>query len=188
MNKNCFLVSHGSSTVPEELIALVNKYGGTLKGAKGVPEPVLKKVIEYGIRKVNIDTDLRLGITGETRKFFHERKGVEGSSVPLGLIHKVLFEDGVKSEKRVVNPGDIIDPRDYLKPVMALDGGLLREDYTQFEDGDFAELMDKIKQRVAGHVEHLCRDVFGSEGLVERVDRSLTLEEMAKRYAKDSVF
>ena len=63
---------HGSSSVPEELVAIVNKYGGKMPNAKGVPMSAIQSVIPYGVAKVNIDTDGRLAITGAIRKVFIE--------------------------------------------------------------------------------------------------------------------
>ncbi|MBT4483228.1 MAG: fructose-bisphosphate aldolase class II [Candidatus Latescibacteria bacterium] len=66
------LVMHGSSSVPQELVDIVNKYGGNMPNAKGVPMSAIQSVIPYGVRKVNIDTDGRLAITGAIRKVFVE--------------------------------------------------------------------------------------------------------------------
>ncbi len=66
------LVMHGSSSVPEELVAIVNKYGGKMPNAKGVPMSAIQSVIPFGVAKVNIDTDGRLAITGAIRKVFVE--------------------------------------------------------------------------------------------------------------------
>lgn len=66
------LVMHGSSSVPQELVAIVNKYGGNLPNAMGVPMAAIQSVIPFGVRKVNIDTDGRLAITGAIRKVFVE--------------------------------------------------------------------------------------------------------------------
>ncbi len=66
------MVMHGSSSVPEELVAMVNKYGGKMPNAKGVPMSEIQKVIPAGVRKVNIDTDGRIAITGAIRKVFVE--------------------------------------------------------------------------------------------------------------------
>ncbi|NLY89600.1 MAG: ketose-bisphosphate aldolase [Firmicutes bacterium] len=67
-----YLVSHGSSSVPEEHIALINQYGGKMEAAKGVPLEALKKAITLGINKINVDTDIRLAATGAVRKFLAE--------------------------------------------------------------------------------------------------------------------
>jgi fructose-bisphosphate aldolase, class II len=66
------LVMHGSSSVPEDLVAIVNKYGGKMPNAKGVPMSAIRSVIPYGVAKVNIDTDGRIAITGAIRKVFVE--------------------------------------------------------------------------------------------------------------------
>lgn len=66
------LVMHGSSSVPQELVAIVNKYGGHMKKAMGVPMEAIQSVIPYGVRKVNIDTDGRIAVTGAIRKVFVE--------------------------------------------------------------------------------------------------------------------
>jgi fructose-bisphosphate aldolase class II len=65
------LVMHGSSSVPQEFIDLVNKYGGNMPNAKGVPEDQIAKAVRnYGVCKVNIDTDLRLAMTAKIREVF----------------------------------------------------------------------------------------------------------------------
>src|SRR5438128_9369340 len=65
------LVMHGSSSVPEEFINLVNKYGGQMPNAKGVPEDQINMAVTtYGVCKVNIDTDLRLAMTAKIREVF----------------------------------------------------------------------------------------------------------------------
>ncbi len=65
------LVMHGSSSVPQEFIDLVNKYGGSMPNAKGVPEDQIAMAVrKYGVCKVNIDTDLRLALTAKIREVF----------------------------------------------------------------------------------------------------------------------
>lgn len=65
------LVMHGSSSVPQEFIDLVNKYGGKMPNAKGVPEDQINMAVtKYGVCKVNIDTDLRLAMTAKIREVF----------------------------------------------------------------------------------------------------------------------
>lgn len=66
------LVLHGASTVLPEFVAKCNEYGGNIPGAKGVPEEMIREAAKYGICKVNIDTDLRLAMTAEVRKFIAE--------------------------------------------------------------------------------------------------------------------
>lgn len=66
------LVMHGSSSVPQEYVEIVNRYGGQLGGAKGVDESTISEAVQYGVSKVNIDTDLRLVMTAMIRKVFTE--------------------------------------------------------------------------------------------------------------------
>lgn len=66
------IVLHGASSVPQELIDAVNKYGGKMPGATGVPMESLKKAIQLGVTKINVDTDGRLAITAAVRKVFAE--------------------------------------------------------------------------------------------------------------------
>lgn len=65
---NTHLVMHGSSSVPEDLLALINKYGGKIPETYGVPLEEIQKGIKCGVRKVNIDTDNRLAITAAVRE------------------------------------------------------------------------------------------------------------------------
>lgn len=69
---NLALVMHGSSSVPQELIEIINKYGGKMPNAQGVPLDQIQSVIPHGVAKVNVDTDSRLAITGAIRKIFIE--------------------------------------------------------------------------------------------------------------------
>lgn len=65
------LVMHGSSSVPQEFVDLVNQYGGDMPNAKGVPEDQIANAVrQYGVCKVNIDTDLRLAMTAKIREVF----------------------------------------------------------------------------------------------------------------------
>lgn len=66
------LVLHGASTVLPEFVEKCNKYGGQIPGAQGVPEDMIKEATKHGICKVNIDTDLRLAMTAEVRKYLIE--------------------------------------------------------------------------------------------------------------------
>lgn len=69
---NCHLVMHGSSSVPQELQDIINKYGGELKQTWGVPVEEIQRGIKHGVRKINVDTDNRLAITGAIRKVLME--------------------------------------------------------------------------------------------------------------------
>ncbi len=69
---NTHLVMHGSSSVPQELRAIINQYGGQMKETYGVPVSEIQEAIKYGVRKINIDTDIRMAMTGAVRKFMVE--------------------------------------------------------------------------------------------------------------------
>jgi fructose-bisphosphate aldolase class II len=63
------LVMHGSSSVPQELLAIIREHGGEMKETYGVPVEEIQEGIKHGVRKVNIDTDIRLAMTAAVRKF-----------------------------------------------------------------------------------------------------------------------
>lgn len=69
---NTHLVMHGSSSVPQSLVEQINANGGAIPETYGVPVEQIQQGIRYGVRKVNIDTDLRLAATGAIRQFLHE--------------------------------------------------------------------------------------------------------------------
>lgn len=68
------LVMHGSSSVPQEWLAVINEFGGDIPETYGVPVEEIQEGIKHGVRKVNIDTDLRLASTGAVRRFMAENK------------------------------------------------------------------------------------------------------------------
>ena len=72
---NTHLVMHGSSSVPQELLAIINQYGGKMKETYGVPVEEIQEAIKYGVRKINIDTDNRMAMTAAIRKVFAEEPG-----------------------------------------------------------------------------------------------------------------
>lgn len=69
---NTHLVMHGSSSVPQDWLKIINEYGGDLGETYGVPVSEIQEGIKSGVRKVNIDTDLRMAATGSIRKFLAE--------------------------------------------------------------------------------------------------------------------
>jgi fructose-bisphosphate aldolase class II len=71
---NVHLVMHGSSSVPQEWLKMINTYGGDMGQTYGVPVEEIVQGIKSGVRKVNIDTDLRMASTGAVRKFLAENK------------------------------------------------------------------------------------------------------------------
>ena len=66
------LVLHGASSVPQEFVDMANKYGGRLGGAKGVPEDMLRRAAASGVCKINIDSDIRLAMTANIRRYLAE--------------------------------------------------------------------------------------------------------------------
>ena len=69
---NTHLVMHGSSSVPQELLAEIRQFGGDMKETYGVPVEEIQEGIRHGVRKINIDTDIRLAMTAAIRRFMFE--------------------------------------------------------------------------------------------------------------------
>jgi fructose-bisphosphate aldolase, class II len=69
---NTHLVMHGSSSVPQDLLAVIREFGGNMKETYGVPVSEIQEAIKFGVRKINIDTDVRLAMTAAIRRFFAE--------------------------------------------------------------------------------------------------------------------
>jgi fructose-bisphosphate aldolase class II len=69
---NTHLVMHGSSSVPQDLLQEIRQHGGEMKETYGVPVEEIQEAIKHGVRKINIDTDIRLAMTAAIRKFLHE--------------------------------------------------------------------------------------------------------------------
>jgi len=96
---NTHLVMHGSSSVPQEWLKIINEYGGDMGETYGVPVEEICEGIKYGVRKVNIDTDLRMASTGAVRKFmaenksnFDPRKFLKASTAAMKDICKARYE------------------------------------------------------------------------------------------------
>jgi len=70
---NTHLVMHGSSSVPQDLLAIIRENGGEMKETYGVPVEEIQEGIKHGVRKINIDTDIRLAMTAAIRKFLREK-------------------------------------------------------------------------------------------------------------------
>lgn len=118
------LVMHGSSSVPQDWLEIINKYGGAMGATYGVPVEEIVQGIKHGVRKINIDTDLRMASTGAIRKFFND------------------------------NPKEF-DPRKYLKETTKAMQSICEARY----------------------------EAFGCVGQAPKI-KPITLEDMAKRYAK----
>ena len=96
---NTHLVMHGSSSVPQEWLAVIRQYGGDIKETYGVPVEEIQRGIQSGVRKINIDTDIRLAMTGAMRKVFAEqpsefdpRKALAAATLAAKAIVKARFE------------------------------------------------------------------------------------------------
>jgi fructose-bisphosphate aldolase class II len=96
---NTHLVMHGSSSVPQEWLKIINTYGGDMGQTYGVPVEEIVQGIKHGVRKVNIDTDLRMASTGAVRKFlvenkkeFDPRKFLAASTKAMKEICKARYE------------------------------------------------------------------------------------------------
>ncbi len=85
-------VMHGSSSVPKELVDEVNKYGGQMPGAMGVPIESIQDAVQRGIQKINVDTDGRLVVTGAIRRVFTEKPEVFDPRKYLGPAREALTE------------------------------------------------------------------------------------------------
>lgn len=66
------IVLHGASSVPQNFVQLINENGGDMPGAQGVPEEMLRKAATMAVCKINIDSDLRVAVTGTLRKYLHD--------------------------------------------------------------------------------------------------------------------
>lgn len=93
---NTHLVMHGSSSVPQDLIKTINQYGGKIKETYGVPISEIQEGIKNGVRKVNVDTDLRLAATAAVRKYFYENPS-EFDPRKYLLLSKDAMKEVVKS-------------------------------------------------------------------------------------------
>ncbi len=109
---NTHLVMHGSSSVPQEWLAVINEFGGEIPETYGVPVEQIQEGIKNGVRKVNIDTDLRLASTGAIRRFmaknpaeFDPRKYLKESTKAMYDICKARYEAfGAAGNASKINP------------------------------------------------------------------------------------
>ena len=160
----CALVSHGSSTVPQYIVKEINDLGGDIQNAYGIPVDELMAAIPCGIRKINVDTDIRLAVTRNMKELFAQRPELQ-SSASIGGVYKLL------EEKR-----SAFDPRVFFPPIMdtVLTGNI--------PDNDVAVLMERVEQGVKEAVGSLIVN-FGSYGKAPLVELK-SLEDMKAFYAK----
>nr|WP_316642946.1 class II fructose-bisphosphate aldolase [uncultured Roseateles sp.] len=114
---NTHLVMHGSSSVPQELLAIINQYGGKMKETFGVPVEEIQEAIKHGVRKINIDTDIRLAMTGAVRKFlaenpekFDAREWLKPAREAAKAICKQRYmEFGCEGQASKIQPRTLVD-------------------------------------------------------------------------------
>jgi len=114
---NTHLVMHGSSSVPQDLLALINEYGGKMKQTWGVPVAEIQEAIKHGVRKINIDTDIRMAMTGAVRKFqvenpdkFDMREWMKPAREAAKAICKQRYmEFGCEGQGRQIKPVTLVD-------------------------------------------------------------------------------
>ena len=82
---------HGSSSVPPELIDIINEYGGRLEHTMGVPIAAIQEAIKLGVKKINVDTDGRLAMTGAIRKFFAENPSEFDPRTYFGAAREAVY-------------------------------------------------------------------------------------------------
>ena len=160
----CALVSHGSSTVPQYIVKEINDLGGDIQNAYGIPVNELVAAIPCGIRKINVDTDIRLAVTRNMKELFAQRPELQ-SSASIGGVYQLL------EEKK-----SAFDPRVFFPPIMdtVLTGNI--------PDKDVAVLMERVEQGVKEAVGSLIVN-FGSYGKAPLVELK-SLEDMKAFYAK----
>ena len=161
----CALVSHGSSTVPSRLVEQINCLGGSVSGAGGVPLPEIHRAIASGIRKINVDTDIRLSVTRNLRELFLQQPELQKHPV-LGQVYALM-------EK---NPAEV-DPRVFFSPVMQ---AILTGEAGSSEEQLFMEAVELGVKEITGSL----LVEFGSSGMADAVS-VCSLEKMADRYKKE---
>jgi fructose-bisphosphate aldolase class II len=163
MHENIFgvLVSHGSSTVPQYIVNEINKLGGDIQNAHGIPVEELKAAIPCGIGKINVDTDIRLAVTRNLRELFAGNTTLR-KSPSIGEIYDLLEKNRAE-----------YDPRIFLTPIM--DTVM----YGNVPDGDVAAVIDCVERGVREVVGTLIVE-FGSVGKASLVECA-SLEEMAAK-------
>lgn len=159
---SAFLVSHGSSTVPQYIVDEINALGGDIQNAYGISKDELRAAIPCGIRKINVDTDIRLAVTRNLRELFRDCPALRDDPV-VGPVWRLL------DEKRAA-----FDPRAFLPPIM---------DTVMYGTGEgpaLAAVTGAIERGVREAVGTLIVE-FGSVGRYPLVKMD-TLEEMIRRY------
>ncbi|MBO7173149.1 MAG: fructose-bisphosphate aldolase class II [Burkholderiaceae bacterium] len=126
---NTHLVMHGSSSVPQEYLAEIRKYGGDMRETYGVPVEEIQEAIKYGVRKVNIDTDIRLAMTAAVRKFLVENPSAFDPRAYLKVARQAAYELCKQRylEFGCEGQGARIKPVDMLKMAKRYEAGELKQ-------------------------------------------------------------
>lgn len=162
-----YLVSHGSSTVPQYIVEEINGLGGELVNTYGIDVNQLIEAGHCGINKINVDTDIRLAVTRNMKELFAKDKALQNSA-SIGGIYELLEKNKAA-----------FDPRVFLPPIM---------DTVMFgniPDDDVARICKCVEDGVKEVVGTLIVK-FGSFGKAPKVQLT-TLEEMADRYKKAGI-
>ena len=162
-----FLVSHGSSTVPQEYVQQINAMGGQLENAFGIEVEQLVDVAKAGINKINVDTDIRLACTRNLLELFRDRPQLKDSP-SIGQLYRDL----------TANPRNF-DPRNYARSVMdlILNGVIADEDQALVDacmkDGVSEAIVPLLVQFGSYRKSHLIQPV--------------TCEQMADQYKREGI-
>ncbi len=166
-NIHGFLVSHGSSTVPQYIVEELLQMGSQLKDMYGIDVDQLIEVSKCGINKINVDTDIRLAVTRNMKELFNKEQSLRNSS-SIGAIYELLE-----------NNKTAFDPRAFITPIM--DTVM----YGTKVDEDVAKIVDCMERGVREAVGPLVVK-FGSLGKAPLVEVK-TLDEMAEFYKKNGI-
>lgn len=162
-----YLVSHGSSTVPQYIVDEINGLGGELTNTYGIDVSQLIEASHCGINKINVDTDIRLAVTRNMKELFDKEKTLRNSA-SIGAVYELLEKN--KSA---------FDPRVFITPIM--DTVM----YGNVPDEDVARICKCIEDGVKEAVGTLIVK-FGSYGKGPKVEL-VTLEQMADRYKRQGI-
>ena len=125
---NTHIVLHGSSSVPQDWLEIINENGGQISETYGVPVEEIVKAIRYGVRKVNIDTDLRLAATGAIRRSLAEH--------PDNFDPRKYFIESIKAMKAVcIDRYEAFGSAGQASRIKTMD---LEEMATRYEHGHYA--------------------------------------------------
>ena len=160
-----FLVSHGSSTVPQEYVQQINAMGGKLENAFGIDVNQLVDVAKCGINKINVDTDIRMACTRNLMELFRREPSLKTSS-SVGALYEAM----------VSQPANV-DPRNYVASIMDT---IL---YGTIPDADVGKVVQCMKDGVIESIAPLLVQ-FGSYRKSQLIE-PVTLEMMADRYKKE---